>query len=179
MFNNDQFSGAVNRAGFRADVAQFDTAKSSLGMSYLLAQSSTPFNVTGTTGVTWLFSATLPGGLLQDIGGARITALVSAVASANAKPMGPRLGGSNLISASLFPAASASGRLQFDFYNRGAGLQLWPATLQAPGQNNASAIQTTAIDTTVDQLLGVVVQPIAVGDSITVEAWRIEVFPAM
>jgi len=177
-YNNDNMSGSVNRAGFRVDVDQFDRAKSSMVLSYVLAQSSTAITVTGTTAITPLFSTVLPGGILSDGGSVRITALFSTVVGANAKPIGPRLGGSTLLSASLIPATSASGRLSFEFFNRGAGLQLWPATLQGPHVNNATAIYTTNIDTSVDQLVGISLQPVAAGDSITVEAWRIEVFPA-
>lgn len=166
-----------NERGFWVNSEHIDRNKSVLGMSYVLGE-GTPGTVhTGTTAITLINPIVVPGGLLGANGSLRYTAIVSAVVSANAKPMGFSYAGNNNISSTFFAANATIARISAEWFVKN-GTVIAPPLFLGPHQAAASVMVSGAADIEVDQPAGLVVQLLSAADQITLEAWRLEVFPS-
>lgn len=180
-FDNRSINGAFNRAGFRHDAEQLDLAKSSLGMHYVLAKGATIVPWTGSLVETALVPLVLPGGLLGPTGWLRWSILWSCTNNANTKTLKVRLAGTTLAQQAVTTQAAA--RMSGWLANRNS------ESVQAFGQattglatdegTSTGSITQTAIDTTVNQTLDLAGLLANVGDTLSIEAYLIEVFPSL
>lgn len=176
-YNNDNMSGSVNRAGFRIDVDQFDRAKSSLGLSYVLASSGVAVPLTGTTVETVLASVLIPGGLLGPNGCFRLVSLWSVTNSVNNKTCRHKFGA--ITCATHISTTVSQIRMSNFGMNRGnEASQVFPAgSASFSDTTTAAVVATSAVDTTVDQTVYLSGALSLSTEMITLEAWMLEVMP--
>lgn len=169
----------LSRAGFACRAEQFDRAKSVLGVGYILARgpaaAATP--LTGTITETSLGSIVLPGGLLGPSGLLRITAAYSATGAAN-KTIRINFGGIDLAAGYTISTAGAFSALKVrTLQNTGESRQVYWNSWGETGAN-AAAIGVAAVDSTADQVIDFRGLLASAADSLTLEAWTVEVFPS-
>ena len=144
-----------------------------------LAQTAVAASVTGTTNETTLGTIVVPAGMMGASGMLRITSLWSHVASANAKVLRTRFGGTEF--ATLTSSVTLASWQSFvHIRNRTAATQVgFPAAGGNSGLGAATvAVTPGAIDTTVDQSILLTGQLASAGETITLEGYTIEVLNA-
>ena len=143
------------------------------GVSALvIAASAAPILLTGTLTETNLVALKIPGKRLGPQGMLRLTAFWSLTNNANSKTARIRLGPStNIGSYNMVSMAAAS--ILAQVFARGEAAQIANQSIQAPFSGGAS-IGAIAVDMTVDQDLIISGQLGNVGDSMTLEAWIVE-----
>jgi hypothetical protein len=158
--------------------ASLEPAIEAVTSPVILAQSGVPASVTGTTAETVLASITIPGGMIGANGSLRVTAAWSHTNSANTKRPIVKLGSTAFTSVPV--TNSTSSQTMTVIRNRGATnsqVSAGSAVFGIGGTSNAAV--TSAIDTTVDQVLSIRGQ-LTIGDgseSITLEGYTVEVLP--
>lgn len=176
-YDNSPLPVERNERGFWVGAQQLDQAKSTIGLPYILGKSGVAVPLTGTLVETPMASVLLPGGLMGRFGWLRITSLWSFTNNANNKVMRPKLGASTL--ATFTATATAGVRMSNIIANRGAeNSQVAPTGSGAFADAASVGVGTFAVDTTADQLVTLTGQLANIADSITLEAWMIEVMPS-
>jgi hypothetical protein len=143
--------------------------------SYLLDQSGAPSTVTGTTNETTLATVTVPAGAVLARGALRITSLWSMTNNANVKTLLARLAGVN-IGGGVGTSSVATFFGQQVIWNRSAtnSQVMRPAVATSFG-TSTSAVLTAAVDMTAAQNLTFTGTLANAADSITLEAYTVEV----
>lgn len=168
-FDNAPITGSFNRGGFIATVDQLDRAKSELGMGYVLAASGVAVPLTGTVAETVLASILIPAMAMGANGQLRITTSWQFTNSANNKTLTWKLAGSTLLSVNRTNTVREPGSMTI--WNRGnEGNQLVIY--------NTSVTTTTAVDTSVDQLLTLTGTLAVAGENLTLEGYLVELMPS-
>lgn len=142
----------------------------------VLARSAVAVPLTGTTSSTVVAQATIPGNSMGPNGGLRITAITSETNNVNTKSLIIRINSTIHYQASL--ASILGRRVQYEIWNRGAtGSQLNFGTSigTSIGQFTQPWV-TTSFDTTQDLPFQIITQLTNSADTITLEAWMIELF---
>lgn len=134
---------------------------------------------TGDTAETQLASLTLPGGAMGPNGILRVTTLWNYTNSANSKTLRVRLGG---LSGPAFQAnvvtASNIGVMQRTIQNRNSqasqvGFNAANATSYTT-VGSGTSVATGSVDTSADQNIVITVQLASAGETVTLEAWLVE-----
>lgn len=144
--------------------------------AFILAKSAVPMSVTGTVAETTLATIQLPGGRLGDNGQLRIHTLWSVTNNANNKQLRTRLAGAQLTSLGVTAVLSVNHE-QLVANRGGPVAQVTVFNAANPYGSSTSAVQTFAIDTSVDQIITLTGQLANTGDTITLEAYLVEIFP--
>lgn len=142
----------------------------------VLARSAVAVPLTGTLSSTIVASATIPGNSMGPNGGLRITAITSETNNVNTKSLIIRINSTIHYQASL--ASIVGRRVQYEIWNRGAtGSQLNFGTSigTSIGQFTQPFI-TTSFDSTQDLPFQIITQLTNIADTITLEAWMVELF---
>lgn len=154
-------------------------AAANLGTWHVLAKSGVAVPLTGSTSETALATVAIPAGAMGPNGVLRVTTLWSLTNSANNKTPRVRLGG---ISGTAFRGQNlttvASGRDQIEIHNRNAqNSQVSnPAGGGFGGAGTSSSVITTAtVDTSIAQDLVISGQLANSGETLTLEAYTVEV----
>jgi hypothetical protein len=143
----------------------------------IMGRSATPVAHTGTTAETTLASVTIPGGLLGPSGVVRVWSLWSMTNSANSKTMRHRLGTQSLASYAI--TTNSQLRMSCVVMNRGEAAQVFGSgTAGFADAANTGAPGAGAVDTTQDQTVNFTATLAAAGETITLEAWMVEVMPS-
>lgn len=140
----------------------------------VIAQSAVPSPVTGTVAETTLASITIPGGAMGPNGALRISLAFSVTNSANNKTFRAKLGGQTFL---LYTVGATNMFLAAPLIrNRGAqNVQLVQNNANA-GLGAASVAPANAnVDTSVDQVLTITAQLASAAETITLEAYTVEV----
>lgn len=154
-----------------------DRAQTVLGAAFVLGGSGQASTVTGTTAETVLASVNVPGGLLWPGGMLRVTSLWSMTGSTNVKTFRNRYGGFDICGSRQISAGTTIAMsMQRMMFARAAAQQIAFASWNDL-TTNASANLAGAIDSTVDQTLTITAQLALAGESVTLEAWLVEVLP--
>lgn len=146
-------------------------------MVRVLAQSGVAASVTGTTNETTLATITLPGGAMGINGGVRIHTLWSMTNNANNKTQKVKFGGTSIL---FYTLTSVAGNQTLTIYrNRGAAnSQVGLANSSTGIGNTSSAPTTSSIDTSADVTILITGQLATGTDTLTLEAYSVEVLPA-
>lgn len=144
---------------------------------YILAyQHSQVYSHTGNTAETTMATITVPGGTLGVNGSLRISLLWSYSGNTNTKTMRTYFGGTAFNTATQSTAVNAAQSQEILIRNRGAAnSQIGPPANQSGGIGAGSAVITASIDTTVNQNIVITGQLANSADTITLEAYTIEV----
>lgn len=149
----------------------------------VLGSSGTPVSVTGNTNETQLASIKVPANSMGPNGRLRITTLWSWTNSANNKVTRVRLGGAaGTVFGERTATTTASMQGLTQIVNNGAanaqkGRPI--GSLFAPYGDSAGVILTSAIDTTVDTTVYISGQLANSGETITLEAYTVELIPGV
>jgi len=144
----------------------------------LLSASAVPLLLTGTTAETALAEIQIPGGALGPHGIVRLTSSWSWTANANNKTLRTRLGG--LAGTILRSTVQTTNLMIFEivmFGNQGAANSqkvFQPLSTVTPFNVSSAAQPTAAIDTSLTQSLVISGQLANAGDSVTLEAYLLE-----
>ena len=154
------------------DDASFAEMCATLGVWRVLAQSSVAVSHTGNTNETTLASIVIPAGAMGPNGRVRITSLWSGTNSGNNKTMRHKFGGVNYFAQNL--TTQQGWRQETEICNRNA------ANSQAGNGNNSwgaagQAMNTSAIETTSAVTVLVTGQLANASETISLEAYRVEV----
>lgn len=141
----------------------------------LLAQSAVASPMTGTTNETTLTTIAVPAGAMGVNGGVRISGLFSYTNSANGKALRVRFGGTAYYGPTVTTTNSAA--FLFEIWNRGtANSQIGPAvTNTVPLGAAAVAPTTSTVDTSATFNITITGQLANSGETITLEAYTVEV----
>ncbi len=146
---------------------------------WILAQSGVAVPLTGTTSETTLASIVLPARALGKNGALRIVTLWSMTSSANNKTPRIKLGGTTFV-APVYGTGVTSLQHFAMLRNRGAAnsqVAHASTTQNVFGAGAGSAVTTGAVDTAADQPL-VITGQLALGtETLTLEAFTVEVLP--
>lgn len=153
--------------------------RNGLGEGYIpvtLAHSAVAASLTGTAAETTLASITIPGGLMGPNGAVRITTIWSYTNSANNKFARVKFGGSLYIGATLTTTAQFHHLIYIA--NRGVtNSQIGAGNNTIPYGSGTAALPISSIDTSQDQVITLTGQLANTGETITLEAYSIEVLP--
>lgn len=142
---------------------------------FVLAQSAVAAALTGSTAETVLATISLPAGAMGANGVLRVTSLWSYTNSANVKTLRGRLGG---LAGTQFLSQAAtttvSARLQFQVQNRNAANSQVGGALNASFGVSGQVAITSAINTAVAQDIVLTGQLASAGETITLEAYLVE-----
>lgn len=143
------------------------------------AKRHTPVSLTGNTNETELFSVVIPGGILGVNGVLRVTELWSWTASVNSKIRWVKLGGVPYLVRSYAGGAAGIGEQQCSLLrnrnSQGSQVILGYSTNSFALLTSGTNPKTTAIDTSVDQILSITGQLGDAGETITLESVIVEV----
>ena len=132
-----------------------------------------PVTVTNTTVETTVASVTIPGNALGPSGKIKIWPLITMTNSANNKTIKFTLGGQTLYSAVGFASMVQMAQL-IVIRNKKASTQV-SVNGQASGIGNTTgSIGTGTVDTTTDQTLAMTVKMAALGETITIDGFFVE-----
>jgi hypothetical protein len=156
------------------------TTWSIVGGSIVLAQSAVAMSVSNTTAEEVLASVLVPGGLMGVNGALRLTTLWSITSSANNKTLRARIGSTALGgSAWIANVATTVGSLNLIpqvLRNRNAvnSQVTYPAANAGATVSTGTAISTFSEDTSVDTIVSITGQKANAGETITLEAFTLE-----
>lgn len=143
----------------------------------VLAQSAVAVSKTGDLVEATLASITIPAGAMGLNGSLRLTTVWSMTNNANIKNVITKWGGTNI--ATLPCASMATYREQRQINNRNAANSQVSFVSSFGGWSNSGvAIGTFTKDTTQDQALAIAVQLANAADTITLEAYTLELIPS-
>ncbi|WP_420997599.1 hypothetical protein ACKI2N_012360 [Cupriavidus sp. 30B13] len=170
--------GYVDRFGRERDLAGnllpggYRPAPGAFLTNQRLWQSGAPVSVTGTTSETVLATIPIPAGAMGPNGALRITAYWSYPNNANTKNLKVTLGGVSVVSVGRTTFASDYWLLSL--INRGLqNSQVRPVS-PFPYGSGANGMSPMAVDTSVAQNLIFSAQPANAADTITLEAYTVE-----
>jgi hypothetical protein len=146
-------------------------------LSFILAQSGAASSHTGNTSETTLATITIPAGAIGLNGCVRVTTLWSHTSSVNNKTLRVRFGGAGGTQyLNAVHTTSASARTQAQIYNRNsASSQIgYVAGVANPWGTNAGGNTTSAVNTTAAVDLVISGQLANSGETITLEAYTVE-----
>lgn len=143
----------------------------------VLAQSGAAVSHTGNTNETTLATVVIPANSMGPNGAVRLTTLWTATNNANGKSVITRFGGQ--IVASNAPASFATYREQRQIINRNAtnSQATYFGSFSGFGTSGA-ALNTQTIDTTQNVNLVIATQLTNAADTITLEAYTVEIIPS-
>lgn len=141
----------------------------------VLAQSAVAASVTGTTNETTLATIAIPAGAMGVNGSLRITTLWTTTNSANNKNLRVKLGATAFTDIAL--TTTAAGQFQTHIRNRGAPNSQVAFIVGSgfPFASSAGSPFPGAIDTAVSQTLALTGQLANTGETITLEAYTVEI----
>jgi hypothetical protein len=136
--------------------------------------------LTGSTADTPLASVTLPGGVMGAGGSVVIEAVWSATANANSKSTFVKFGSVAYGTATLFSGSAATARQSQWVGNRGAlNSQISHHPIIPISQQGAApALSLSSVNTAADIQIVLSAQLAVAGDTITLESYRITVYPS-
>lgn len=141
----------------------------------LALQSGVAASVTGTTTETTLATVTIPSHTMGKNGSILITSLWSYTNSANAKRFRVKFGGTTYYNNTQ--TATSSFRLETRLYNRNSLSSQVGTALTAAGPGSSSgAVLTSAVDTASDVTVLLTGELANTGETITLEAYAVQVF---
>lgn len=143
--------------------------------SAVRAQSAVAVPHTGTTNETTLATIAIPAGAMGVSGALRVITVWSYTNSANNKTFRARLGGSTFATAVVTTTASSSSL--WEVWNRNAAnSQVSNGSGAGAGLGaSGNATVTLAVDTSVAQNLTITAQLASAGETITLEAYTVEI----
>ncbi|MDN7848114.1 hypothetical protein [Burkholderia seminalis] len=146
------------------------------GVPYVLAQSSAPSAVTGTTGETTLVTIPIAAGSFVTSGQRlRVSFNATCTNNANAKTFRARLGGTQILQLSSSFTSMSGGRVYFDLVATGAAAQKCLNGVASYGTAAGASVGTSAINMAAAQSLTLTCQ-LAVGtDTFQIEDYSAEV----
>jgi hypothetical protein len=153
-----------------SDVANFQTARSNLGIRYFA--SATPASVAGTAGYETLFTFTLPANSLGTNGCLFFHIASTYTSSANSKALRIQIGGQTIQECNYFNLGQAA-LLAMTWKNRGAtNSQIGNFNGSASGYTATStvALLTSTVDTTADQTVNVQMSKANAGETVTLQS---------
>lgn len=166
----------TDQAQALCDDASFRDMCATLGAWHVLAHSAVAASVTGTTSETTLATVAVPANALGPNGMLRITSLWSFTSSANTKTLKVAFGGSNFVH--ITPTATQSFQTVTTIFNRNAAnAQVGPITAAGSGGgfgSLGSSLFTATVDTTTSKDVQFKATLANAGESITLEAYLIE-----
>ncbi len=159
-------SGGLNRRGLLQK----------LGLPYVLDQGAVAASVGATTDETTLATITVPAGAMGPNGLLRVKTLWSFTNSANNKNLRWRLGGTAFLDATQTTNASYQDRREVHNRNSQSSQVGWAANATAGGGGASTlAVTTAAINTAADTTLLITGQKASAGETLTLEAYLVEV----
>lgn len=142
---------------------------------YVLAQRAVASSVTGTLTETTLATITIPANAMGVNGAIRITPLFSYTNSANTKRLRIKFAGNEYWNLPVTTTASSQSITMIRNRNA-ANSQVGMALAVNSGLSQATtAVVTSAVDTTTDQPLTITAQLANTGETITLEAYTVEI----
>lgn len=146
-----------------------------LRAGYAIAQSAVQISRTGDTNENTLASVTIPGGTIGINGQVEIEVLVSVTNNANTKTLRVKFGATTYVTQALPSVASAQYRQRIA--NRGVANSQVALILPASFGSTTAALTTSAVDTSADVVVAITGQLGTSTDTITLESYRIIVYP--
>lgn len=138
----------------------------------ILAQAAIAQSVTGTLVETVLASVTIPGGMIGPNGSVRVTPIFSVTNNVNNKVLQVKLGAAPIFSVTL----TTNSAYQAAATARNRGSQASQVSTNSGGYGPVF-VATSAVDTSVDQVLSIRGTLANVADTITLEGYTVEVLP--
>lgn len=153
-----------------------DFSKGAALLNKPLAQSGVAASITGTVNETTLATIVIPGGMMGPNGAIRVTAVWSHTDSANTKRLVVTFGGVTYQYASA--TNSASYQTQAVIRNRNSmASQVGVGSNVVGYAGTVTPIVTSSLDTSQDQILLIRGKPGAVGETVTLEGYTVEILP--
>lgn len=177
-----QGTGSVTSAGIKddsivnADIksdAAIGLTKLEKTVGYVLGQSAVGATAAGDTSDNTIATITVPANALGPNGRVRVTALWTTTNNGNNKTLRIKFGGTTF--AALVVASTASVRFQTEVANRNATNSQVGGIASGGMATSSSAVFTSAHDTTVAQDVTITAQKVVGGDTVTLEAYLVEV----
>jgi len=144
------------------------------GTPYVIKSYGAANSITGVTVETTAATIAIPANSIGPNGSITIHSIVSATNNANAKVFRVRYGGTSFVAISMASQASLNNEIKI--YNRNAtNSQIAPASITTSYGVTTAANITGAIDTTTNQDITITLAPTNAADTMTLEAYTVEI----